>query len=85
MPKLYPPKPSNPDLIEVPLTELGLDRDQTVKLRSERGTFRVKHATRSIKSGAMWVTLYGGRPGYGAFRSVGMDKVVVIKRKRVEK
>ncbi|MGH9067906.1 MAG: TraR/DksA family transcriptional regulator [Acidimicrobiales bacterium] len=57
----------------------GYQAGDLVRIKGERGNYTVRGAARSAKSPDGWLDLYGGPPGRGAYRSVGTDRVTLLR------
>jgi hypothetical protein len=59
----------------------GLVAREEVKIRGERGTFKIR-SFRVEEGICLWVTVIGGTSGHSAFRHFSYDRIVRIKKRR---
>jgi len=57
----------------------GFGRGDSVRIRGERGTYKV-HRCCVPETGEPWCVVYGGAPGHGKWRDVAPRRLVLLKR-----
>lgn len=62
----------------------GLTAGEQVRIRGERGTFKVR-SFRIEDGKCLWITVIGGTSGHSAFRHFNYDRVVRPRKKGVRK
>ena len=59
----------------------GLTAGDAVKIRGERGQFKIR-SFRVSDGVCLWVTVIGGTSGHSAFRHFTYDRIIRPKKKR---
>jgi len=59
----------------------GFLANQEVKIRGERGTFKIR-SFRVEEGVCLWVTVIGGTSGHSAFRHFSYDRLIKLKQGR---
>ena len=61
----------------------GFLANQEVKIRGERGTFKIR-SFRVEEGICLWVTVIGGASGHSAFRHFSYDRLIRPKKRKEE-
>jgi hypothetical protein len=60
----------------------GYVANQEIKIRGERGNFKIRSFRVDEENKCLWVTVIGGTSGHSAFRHFDYDRLIRPKKKR---